>query len=55
MEKKLHEQVWKRFVRMPYGHIVDSADREGNAVIPTAEECRAYRFINGLYVWGHRY
>lgn len=41
MEKYLHAQVFKRFVRMPYGHIVDSADLEGNAVIPTAEECRA--------------
>ena len=49
MEKKLHEQVWKRFVRMPYGHIVDSADLEGNAVIPTAEECRAY--IPSILAW----
>ena len=36
----LHEQVWGRFVRMPYGHVLDYADREGNTFIPTAEECR---------------
>ena len=42
MEERLHEMVWKRFVRMPYGHIMDSADLDGNAVIPTAEECREY-------------
>ena len=49
MEKKLHAQVWNRFVRMPYGHIVDSADLEGNAVIPTAEECRNY--IPSILAW----
>ena len=42
MEAFLHNEVWRRFIRMPYGHIMDSADLDGNAVIPTAEECKAY-------------
>ncbi len=49
MEKLLHGQVFGRFVRMPYGHIVDSADLSGNAVIPTAEECRNY--IPSILAW----
>ena len=34
----LHEQVWKRFIRMPYGHLLDYADESGGAIIPTAED-----------------
>ena len=49
MEKTLHSLVWKRYIRMPYGHFVDSADLEGNAVIPTAEECRNY--IPSILAW----
>ena len=49
MENFLHEEVWKRFVRMPYGHIMDCADLTGNAVIPTAEECRNY--IPSIVAW----
>lgn len=36
----LHKQVWKRFVRMPYGHVLDYADTDGNTCIPTKEECQ---------------
>ena len=36
----LHEQVWGRFVRMPYGHVLDYADKDGKTFIPTAEECQ---------------
>ncbi|MBQ9545628.1 MAG: hypothetical protein IJV00_10935 [Clostridia bacterium] len=63
---KLHSQVWKRFVRMPYGHIVDYADGNGNTVIPTAGECsdglpnplawgvsiENGAFFGGLYLYG---
>ena len=49
MEKFLHEQVFKRFIRMPYGHIMDCADLSGVAVIPTAEECRNY--IPSIVAW----
>ena len=36
----LHEQVWGRFVRMPYGHVLDYADQDGKTCIPTAKECQ---------------
>ena len=36
----LHKQVWSRFIRMPYGHFLDYADKTGFAPIPTSEECR---------------
>ena len=36
---KLHEQVWKRFVRMPYGHLLNYAGENGEAIYPTKEEC----------------
>lgn len=39
VEKKLHDIVWKRFVRMPYGHVLDYAGKNGEAIYPTAEEC----------------
>lgn len=35
----LHEQVWRRFVRMPYGHVLDCADENGDAPFPTVREC----------------
>ena len=34
-----HELVWKRFIRMPYGHVLDYTDSEGTVYIPMAEEC----------------
>lgn len=34
-----HELVWRRFVRMPYGHVIDYAAPDGTVYIPTAEEC----------------
>lgn len=40
MTEYLHNQVWTRFVRMPYGHVLDYADENGNTIIPTAEECK---------------
>lgn len=35
-----HNQVWKRFMRLPYGHIVDYTDGEGTVFFPTAEDCK---------------
>ena len=46
---ELHSLVWKRYIRMPYGHLLDCADTEGNAVIPTADECRA--FVPSILGW----
>lgn len=62
----LHEQVWSRFMRMPYCHLLDCADEQGRAVIPTAQECQAglptivgwttpiadCSFFGGLYLYG---
>lgn len=39
-QNELHDIVWSRFIRKPYGHLLDYADRQGNTSIPTAEECR---------------
>lgn len=36
----LHDLVWTRFVRMPYGHIIDYTDEDGNVYVPTPEECQ---------------
>ncbi len=61
----LHKQVWERFIRMPYGHLLDYADEKGNAIYPTKEECdkampnpRSWglpiengAFFTGLYVY----
>ncbi len=48
-ELDLHNIVWKRYIRMPYGHLLDSAEVDGTAVIPTAEECRNY--IPSILAW----
>ena len=37
--KYFHDLVWRRFVRMPYGHVLDYSDAEGTLIVPTAEEC----------------
>ena len=64
--ERLHKQVWSRFVRMPYGHLLDYADKNGQTVIPTAAECRGSvpnalawgvsiengGFFSGLYLYG---
>lgn len=64
--RDLHEQVWTRFIRMPYCHLLDCADEQGHAVIPTAQECQAClptvvgwttpiadcAFFGGLYLYG---
>lgn len=34
-----HDIVWRRYVRMPYGHILDYAGKNGEAIFPTREEC----------------
>ena len=34
-----HRQVWDRFIRMPYGHLLDYVDVDGKVYIPTKEEC----------------
>lgn len=38
-QAQLHSLVWKRFIRMPYGHLLDYADPQGQTTIPTPEEC----------------
>ena len=62
----LNEQVWRRFVRRGYGHLLDCADGNGDTVIPTADECRDCvpnvmgwstsiengGFFGGLYLYG---
>ena len=50
MENKLHELIWKRYVRMPYGHVLDYADKNGDTPIPTAEECNSC--IPNVMSWG---
>lgn len=64
--EKLHELVWKRFIRMPYCHLLDAAEEGGNAHIPTAKECESLvptvtgwttsiadcAFFGGLYLYG---
>ena len=63
--ERLHNQVWSRFLHKPFGYLLDYADQEGNAPIPTEEECRmaipnatSYwtpiangAFFTGLYVY----
>ena len=63
--KFFHNIVWHRFVRMPYGHILDYAGKNGEAIYPTKEECekslpnpRSWglpiengAFFTGLYVY----
>ena len=39
MKKAFHKLVWERFVRMPYGHVVDYTAPDGTIYIPTKEEC----------------
>ena len=64
--EKLHEIVWNRYIRMPYGHLLDYAEVNGNVEIPTKEECEKKlpnamgfitpiadcAFFGGLYVYG---
>lgn len=64
--EKLHTQLWKRYVRMPYGHLLDYADQNGHTDIPTAQECKSASpnvmgwgvciengaFFTGLYLYG---
>ena len=38
-EKLLHEKVWSRFIRMPYGHLIDYTDLDGTVIYPTKEDC----------------
>ena len=63
---KLHEQVWRRFIRRPFGHVLNYADAQGRTTIPTPEEYQncipnAYgwttpnsdgAFFTGLYLYG---
>lgn len=64
-EEFFHDLVWERFVRLPYGHVLDYAGENGEAFYPTAEECeksipnpRSWglpiengSFFTGLYVY----
>lgn len=45
-----HDIVWRRYVRMPYGHILDYAGKNGEAIYPTKEECD--RAIPNPRSWG---
>lgn len=45
-----HKIVWDRFVRMPYGHVLDYAGKNGEAYYPTAEECE--RSVPNPRSWG---
>ncbi len=38
-EEFLHKIVWQRFIRRPYGHVLDYTDKDGNVYFPTSEEC----------------
>lgn len=40
-KQELHALVFRRFIRMPYGHLLDYCDTDGSTGIPTPEECRA--------------
>ncbi|MCQ2386433.1 MAG: hypothetical protein MJ078_07160, partial [Clostridia bacterium] len=65
-EEFLHNQVWTRFIHKPYNHLVDYADEDGNASIPSGEECKNGiptvmgwatpiadgAFFTGLYLYG---
>ena len=46
----LHEIVWKRFVRMPYGHVLDYAGKNGENVYPDEKMCADY-FPNPQSWW----
>lgn len=46
----LHKQVWERFIRMPYGHLLDYADEKGDTVIPTAEQLN--KGLPNTLAWG---
>ena len=39
MQNFFHEIVWSRFIRLPYGHVLDYAGKHGEAVYPSKEEC----------------
>lgn len=49
-ERFFHEIVWRRFVRMPYGHVLDYAGKSGENLYPTKEECE--RSIPNPRSWG---
>lgn len=46
----LHKQVWGRFIRMPYGHLIDYADKNGHTVFPTGEQLQAGH--PNAFAWG---
>ena len=64
-QSDLHKIVWSRFMRAPYVHILDYADKNGVAIIPTNEECQQAKpnplgwwtpiengaFFTGLYTY----
>lgn len=45
-----HNIVWTRFIRMPYGHLLDYAGKNGENYFPSAEECR--KAIPNPRSWG---
>lgn len=45
-----HNEVWRRFVRMPYGHLLDYTNEQGDVIYPTPEQCEECQ-PNGLGYW----
>ena len=45
----LHSDLWRRFVRRPYGMVLDYADADGNVVYPTREDCE--RRMPNFFAW----
>ena len=48
--ERLHRDVWKRFIRMPYGHVIDYVGDNGEIIYPTPEECEK-GIPNGMGWW----
>ncbi len=46
----LHDIVWNRFVRLPYGHVLDYAKLDGSNIYPSSKECEI-SFPNPLGWW----
>lgn len=46
----LHSIVWNRFIRLPYGHVLDYAKADGSNIYPTSTDCEN-SFPNPLGWW----
>ena len=50
ISEMLHEIVWKRYIRFPFGHLLDYAEPDGSTIFPTKEQCEA-DFPNPMGWW----